>query len=299
MASLSFTVDWEQGEKEGEVREDRSRDSSHDTQPPGYDPGMAWEINFSSDSTKPKRQLIPKFLREREKRSIPHADQIKGSPSGSRTNIIAKRSSSSPQTSKGAKAVSKSHSIPLPSKSADSSPTKREELTKKKSLSPKKLPTIKKPLLPVSPTIPIRSPDLKSHSETILLSATSSKTFRGQSDSATSKIKARSHSASPRTRGDITGKVGRMRTSPQLQVSGHSTERNAVSGGNVEVSELIIEPLHTYLYYGIAYSMGHAVVHFVMVTNDRPLAKIIITIGSCSCYPQEQILWGVAINTKL
>ena len=130
---------------------------------------MAWEINFSSDQNKSARKpFLSKFLRSRDQPEVPAAERIKASPK----NKPPGRSSSSPLKARG---LNPKASAKPPSKSKSSPGNKQAP----PSLSPRKSPTIKKPLLPVSPTKKsARTLELRSQSD---CSLTSGSTVKGLS----------------------------------------------------------------------------------------------------------------------
>lgn len=202
--------------------------------PPSGGP-LAWEINFSADGeqAKSKKPVLPKFLRDRERPNsgISHGKQIKKDCSRTlSTYTKPTRSSSAPLKAKGVKPLAKPNS-----KSLSSSP-KQIDLASKvdaRSLSPKKSPTIKKPLLPVTssptkkPSRPAPAADMKSQSEVIL--NTSSKVTKWRGDPS----HLRPHSANPylETKSSKMLRTDEIETSP-LRVVGQSMHRNERNTGN-------------------------------------------------------------------
>lgn len=186
MASSSFIVDLEQEEKPppGEEPEEKEETSQE---------VLAWEINFPSGNDHSKKKpSMPRFLRDRER---PQSSTILPIKSNSGTRVPS-RSSSSPLKASGPKPPASR----LPSKSNTSPPRpnsspRRQSTEPVISLSPKKSPTIKKPLLPVlSPSKKhARSLDMKSRSECCL--TPSKKTTDGKGAGINGAKKKRPHSA--------------------------------------------------------------------------------------------------------
>lgn len=150
--------------------------------------GLAWEISFSSNSSSARKPSLPKFLRDRERShsGIPSSEAIKPA-----SRSMPGRSSTFPlKAEEGPKSVAgrPSKSAATPSRASKSAGTTRHSPL---SLSPKKSPTIKKPLLPVtSPTKKsTRMPDMRSQSDCSL--APSSRAVKGRGD----LNKTRPHSA--------------------------------------------------------------------------------------------------------
>lgn len=171
--AFSFNVDWDQ---ENEQPTSRPPQDSEESAPPAQD-ALAWEVNFSSGAA--KKPTLPKFLRDRDRmlRST-SSEPLKSNPKSRQPN----RSSSSPLKAKDP--------TPSPSKSSSYTSLKAKSTTRRESSgSPKKSPTIKKPLLPVtSPTKSLaRSADTKSRSESCLTLRTS--------NTVAKKKRTRPHSA--------------------------------------------------------------------------------------------------------
>lgn len=166
----SFTIDLGQESEQPTSSEAPSSGNSGEVRPSAH--AQAWEINFGSGDDQRKPSL-PKFLRDREiNRSSSGTELLKSNP---RTRQPA-RSSTSPLKARDPKPIARP-----PSKSNTSPP--RHSTTRlgssglAHSFSPKKSPTIKKPLLPVtSPTKKSsRTTELKSQSDCSLTQGTNKK----------------------------------------------------------------------------------------------------------------------------
>lgn len=185
MASLSFTVDLEQEKEEekfsgGTMRSVSGPVRSREDQ----GQGQAWEISFGNDKdTSIKKPTLPKFLRDREQARSSSSTSINKQPS---------RSSTSPLKAKDTKPVSVSNP---PSKS-NTSPSRHTNNAKRRdhSLSPKKSPAIKKPLLQMtSPTKKSASAvDMKSRSDCSLTPRATSTVSMGKGGAAAKKPRPQS-----------------------------------------------------------------------------------------------------------
>ncbi len=242
MSNFSF-INWddnkdtnEEAEKEPPPCKDKERGDGTNAS------DSAWEIKFS-DKTNPSKPM-PKFLMDRQHAySISRKESIKkdlDSP-------VPSRSSSSPVKVRGTKPVIKSSKYTPPVRSHTSPPKHFNSVPKqdqyvRRSLSPKKSPTIKKPLLTVtSPTKkPARSHDLKSQSECLLSPSSPNKPLRGKNDLGSDSRKKRPHSASsallgdPQLRGDPSSSPGGseiVRPDGEVVRTGPGVDTEEIDGG--------------------------------------------------------------------
>ncbi len=240
MASLSFTVDWEQ-EKASADDAGGVKDSENAVPSDSQDT-LAWEINFEgADEGKPKKSTsMPKFLRERQQdhSGIPPSQPIKSNtPRGSPRP--PGRSSSSPVKTQGAKSVSKSplKSNVSPSRSHSAANTQESS---EPGTSPKKSPAIKKSLLPMRSPVrsPVKkadkSPEMRSQSDCTLTVGVP----KGASvDTSPSKggvaKKKRPHSAAP----SLGGSPRQVKSGIQRPSRGYSAGGGGATGRHGNLSK--------------------------------------------------------------
>ncbi len=228
MSSVSFSVDWEGGQasEEAEMVEPRRAVSE------GQGKGASWEISFNNSPVKP-RKFSPKIFKESKSspgqskaspsnvsRSTTSPGQNKASPSipsRSKTNpspFSSKSNTSSPRLSLNSKPTNSMRSVSTPLKASGAQsyikpvaafskprtiPVPTRSFSERNIGTPpkKQLPTIRKPLLPVtSPTKkPSQIPELRSHSDSTLSFRAPNKTVTNGVTQSSKKLRPQSASS--------------------------------------------------------------------------------------------------------